>query len=236
MSILNLKFFFDILAYFCRDEIRAVPVPSTRSSVGSLTPHHCSFPIAEDDFLVFQPILDELEKRISGDGNGSLWHHEIGGSGVHTKAMKFECTDYLTPEMQGQLQKIVLSSPSSDGVPRKCFRALANHYKTTVQLSSKQALAKPLLKPHRDDVNNADVSIVLGITDRCAYRGALLYISTNTKGSIWHEREGVPSRKRVIGVDVCKGMCVILRHKVEHFVSALQSGERGSLVFHMTRN
>ena len=98
-----------------------------------------------------------------------------------------------------------------------------------------EALALPLLKPHRDDVNKADVSIVLGISERSEYRGALLYVSTNTKGKVWFEREGVPSRKGVVSVDVHKGLCVILRDKVEHFVSALQSGKRMSLVFHMTK-
>ena len=203
--------------------------------MGTTAPHHCTFSITDEEYVVFQPILTELQKRILGEGNGSLWAHEIGGSGVHTKAMKFECTDYLTAAMQEQLHSFLFSSPCSDGVTRQCYRALANHYKTTVQFSSKHALSDPLLKPHRDDVNDADVSIVLGITERSDYRGALLYISTNTKGKIWHEREGVPSRKGVVGVDVRKGMGVILRHKVEHFVSALQSGERGSIVFHMTK-
>ena len=220
--------------YF-RDEIRTVPVRKTRSFTSTSALHHCSFPLGDDAFAVFQPILTELEQRLAGDGSGSLWRHEIAGSGVHTKAVKFECTDFVNAEMQEELQRILLSSPFSDGVPRRCHRALANHFETSVQLSSKQALACPLLKPHRDDVNDADVSIVVGISERSSYRGALLYISTNTKGTIWYERQGVPSRKAIEGVDVHKGMCVILLHKVEHFVSALQSGKRGSLVFHMTR-
>ena len=184
---------------------------------------------------MFDPVVKELQKRIDGEGQGSLWPHEIRGPGVHTKVQKFECTEFVTETIQLKLQEILMSCPSCDGIDRHCFRALANHYETSVQLSSKQALSTPLLKPHRDDVNNADVSIVLGITERCLYRGALLYISTNTKGKVWHEREGVPSRKGVVGVDVEKGLCVILRHKVEHFVSALQSGQRGSIVFHMTK-
>ena len=208
---------------------------STRSGIGTLAPHHCSFPVSEKEFSVFQPILSELQRRIDGEGSGSLWDHEIGGGGVHTKASKFECTEYLTLAMQDQLQAFLLSARESDGLPRECSRALANHYKTSAQLSSKQALKTPLLKPHRDDVNDADISIVLGISEVSAYRGALLYISTSGKGKVWYEREGVPSRKGIIAIDVHKGVGVILRHKVEHFVSALQSGERGSLVFHMTR-
>ena len=197
--------------------------------------HHCTFGIEDEEYEVFQPILKELNQRIAGEGHGSLFSHEISGAGVHTKALKFECTTYLNEAIQDQLQKLLLSAPLSDGVPRRCFRALANHYETSVKLSSKQALSTPLLKPHRDDVNNADVSIVLGISERTSYRGALLYISTNRNGKVWTERDSVPSRKGIVGVDVHKGVCVILRNKVEHFVSALQSGARGSLVFHMTK-
>ena len=207
----------------------------TRSFPGFSDIHHSSFPLSQETFIVFQPILNELEKRIAGEGHGSLWNHEIGVSSVHTKAMKFECTELITDAMQDELHRVLMECPHSDGMPRHCNRALANHYETSVQLSSKQALATPLLKPHRDDVNDADVSIVLGISERSDFRGALLYISTNKNGKIWHERKGVPSRKGVVAVDVLKGVCVILRHKVEHFVSALQSGQRGSIVFHMTR-
>ena len=49
------------------------------------------------------------------------------------------------------------------------------------------------------------------------------------------EKKEVPSRKGVARVDMHNGVCVILRNKVEHFVSALQSGKMGSLVFHMSK-
>ena len=137
--------------------------------------------------------------------------------------------------MQFQLQQWPKLAPQFDGVPRRCYRALANHFETSVQLSSKKSLFHPLMKPHRDDVNDADISIVLGITPRSEFRGAFLYVSTNEKGNVWMEKMGVPSRKGVCRVDIHEGVCVILRNKVEHFVSALQSGKRGSLVFHMSK-
>ena len=207
---------------------------STRASiVAHTTHHHCDFTVPDNEFAVFEPILSELNRRRIGEGGGSLWKHNISANHPHTKALFFEATTLLTAEMQAQLNQWVMNHPGSDGLERHCQRALANHYETSVELSSK--CGKPLIFPHRDDVNDADISIVLGITPKSEFRGALLYISTEARnGNVGYEREGVPSRKRVIGVEVCKGVCVILQHKVQHYVSALQSGHRGSLVFHMT--
>jgi len=201
--------------------------------VARTTHHHCDFTVPDKEFEIFEPLISELNRRRIGEGGGSLWKHNISATLPHCKALFFEATTFLNEEMQAQLNQWVLNHPGSDGFPRHCHRALANCYETTAELSSK--CGKPLILPHRDDVNNADISIVLGITPRSDYRGALLYVSTEARhGNIGYEREGVPSRKRVIGVDVYKGICVIFKHKVQHYVSALQSGHRGSLVFHMT--
>ena len=91
------------------------------------------------------------------------------------------------------------------------------------------------MKPHRDNVNDADISFVLGITPTSDYCGAMLYVSKERDGKIWYNKVGSsPSRKGVIGVDVSKGVGVILLNNVEHYVSALQNGRRWSLVFHMS--
>jgi hypothetical protein len=68
------------------------------------------------------------------------------------------------------------------------------------------------------------------------YRGSMLYVSTIEKdGRVWFNAEGEPSRRSVQGIDVCAGVCVILKNNCEHYVGTLQSGKRSSLVFHMKR-
>ena len=161
--------------------------------------------------------------------------HHIGEPRVKTKSHFFEATHLLSEAMQVALNDLILKAPQSDGIPRRCKRALANHYETELTTSSKDC--KPLMKPHRDDVGSADVSVVLGITPKSEFRGALLYVSTEPKeGKIWYENKSlcIPSRKKIVGVEMSKGVCVILKNKVEHYVSTLQRGKRGSLVFHMT--
>ena len=223
------------LVYFVnvnfRDQIRSKPVRSLRSSEKSNV-HHVSFLVDEETIAIFEPILRELDMRLQGEGSGSMFPHSIANPSVNSKAVMFEATSLLSDRMQHQLNEWITSRDNSDGITRKCFRALANYYETTKPLSSK--CSDPLMLPHRDDVGSADVSVVLGITPRNEYRGAMLYISTErSSGKLWTEH-GKPSRKKSDGIDVHRGVCVILKHKVEHYVSALQSGSWGSIVFHMT--
>jgi hypothetical protein len=196
--------------------------------------HHSSFHFEESVLSsIFDPIISELNNRVGGDGSGSMFRHSICDTALQTKALFFETTTLLTDEMNSQLNEWLKFSPNYDGRERKCIRALANHYETTLRRRSKDC--KPLLLPHRDNVNDADATIVLGITPTCEYCGAMLYVSKERDGKVWYNKVGLsPSRKGVIGVDVSKGVGVILINNVEHYVSALQSGRRGSLVFHMT--
>jgi hypothetical protein len=162
-----------------------------------------------------------------------MFRHSIGGPTVQTKAVFFETTNLVSEAMLVQLNDWLKRSANYDGKERRCIRALANHYETKLERSSKEC--KPLLLPHRDNVNDADVSIVLGVTPQSEYRGALLYVSNERDGKVWFNIAGIsPSRKSVGGIDLHKGVCAILKNNVEHYVSALQSGSRGSLVFHMT--
>ena len=73
----------------------------------------------------------------------------------------FETTTLLTESMNDQLNIWLKLSTKDDGKKRRCIRALANHYETSLQRPSKDC--KPLLLPHRDNVNDADISIVVGI-------------------------------------------------------------------------
>ena len=111
--------------------------------------------------------------------------------------------------------------------------ALANHYETSLQTSTQDF--KPLLKPHRDDVGEADLSVVIGISPKSDFQGAMLYVSNVKDGWVWYDRKQVPSRRSVVRVEVIEGTFIVLRNKVEHYVSCLQQGSRGSLVFHMTK-
>ena len=71
-----------------------------------------------------------------------------------------------------------------------------NHYETTSRRRSKDC--KPILRPHRDHVNDADVSIVLGITTpTCDYCGAMMYVSKERDGKIWYNKVGSSPSRRV---------------------------------------
>ena len=216
--------------------MRSAPVRARRAtSVGVCTnlTHVTWFNFNEHLLNVFDPILSELSKRISGKGSGSLLHHHIAERLTHTRALFFETTYLLTQEMQDQLNDFISMMPDWDRKPRKCIRSLANHYCTTVNRSSKDCT--PLMDVHRDNINDADLSIVLGITDRSEFRGSLLYVSTvASTGKVHFNKTERPCRKSVVGIDVLKGVCVVLKNNVEHYVGTLQSGKRGSIVFHMS--
>ena len=92
-----------------------------------------------------------------------------------------------------------------------------------------------MLAAHRDDVGEADISIVLGITPKDEFRGARLFVSNQPNGGIWFNKDGHPSRRSVFGLDVSRGKCVILRNAAMHYVSLIQRGARQSIVFHMKR-
>ena len=150
-----------------------------------------------DNFLeIFAPIIDELEMRANGEGSGSLLRHHIAANVMSTTAQHFESTYLLRPDMVSKLNEWLSFCSHDDKRKRRCVRALANWYETTLHRSSKDC--KPLLEPHRDNVNSADLTIVLGITPTSEYRGAALYVSKIAKhGKIWFEKEGIPSRKSV---------------------------------------
>ena len=233
-----LHFFINYLMidHHARTEIRAGPKRSVRSDsfeVVKSGPHVAWFKFPDEVLSTFTTIISELHKRSNGDGAGSLFQHHIADRTAHTRAQFFECTSMISPEMISQMNQWLSRDPDYDGIERRCVRGLANFYGTTLVRSSKDC--DPLLKPHRDNVNDADATLVIGITPTTEYRGAVLYVSNIAKeGKIWFEREGVPSRKSVQSIDMCKGVCVILKNNAEHYVSALQSGKRGSLVFHMS--
>ena len=196
-------------------------------------PHLTWFNCPEDQLCPFDPIVTELERRLNGQGSGSLFPHHIAAKVLNTRADFFECTSMVSPAIESQLNEWLSRCPHSDLNRRRCIRALANVYQTSLQRSSKDC--KPLLEPHRDNVNEADITLVIGFTPTTEYRGSVLYVSSHVKeGKLWFEKEDTPSRKSVQAVDMCRGVCVVLRNNVEHYVSTLQSGKRISLVFHMT--
>lgn len=186
---------------------------------------------------VFEPIIAVLmNSAVTKDPHKlalTMGSHSIIVPAPWTKATFVEVTSMLNPTIQDALQQILDQSSETDGVSRKCKRALANHYETQCIGSSRSFV--PMLAPHRDDVGAADISIVLGITPAAEYRGARLFVSTEPKGNIWYNKTGQPSRRSVVGVDVPRGKCVILRNAATHYVSILQRGARQSLVFHMKK-
>ena len=123
---------YDINFLLYSDSIRAVPKRSTRLAQAESSRNHSSCIVDYAALKVFDPIVKELEMRLAGEGSGSLWDHEIGGGGVHTKAVKFECINYVNNDIQDQLQQFLQCSPNYDGARRRCYRALANHYETSV--------------------------------------------------------------------------------------------------------
>ena len=152
----------------------------------------------------------------------------------HVVTNFLEVTSLLTPAIHDCARELLALSPKSDGMPRLCHRALANDYSTEKVFSSK-IIRLPTMIPHRDPVGDADVSIVIGLSERSTYSGALLYVSNKPDGSfeyIDQDDEQVRLRSAT-GVDVHRGRAVILYNHPWHFVSYLQSGRRSSLVLHM---
>ena len=90
--------------------------------------------------------------------------------------------------------------------------------------------------PHRDPVGDADVSIVIGLSERSSYSGALLYVSNKPDGSFEYIDQDQVRLRSATGVDVYRGRAVILYNYPWHFVSYLQNGRRSSLVLHMRPN
>ena len=202
--------------------------------------HHAVVNMPVDELKPFEAIIDRLRISVEGAVSGSnsrkcltLHKHSLFVSQVKTSAVYFEATDFLTEEMQSQLTSWMSQMPGWDEHPRRCHRALANYYETRAHLRSNNF--KPLLAPHRDDVEDADISIVLGLTPTSSFRGALLFVSVLPSGDIWMNSPEIPSRKSVSSVEVSLGKCVFLKNKVCHYVSALQSGSRSSIVFHMKK-
>ena len=199
-----------------------------------------SFNLQQEDMFAFQPIIERLRISIEGASNDrhdrmcmTLQKHDLFVNRLHTKAVFFEATDFLNEDMQVKLGDLLVSMPDYDGAPRRCQRALANHFSTSS--CAPATTFKPLLAPHRDDVGDADISVVLGITPRSDFRGAMLFVSTLANGGMWMNDEETPSRKCVVGLEVSAGNCILLKNKVSHYVSVLQRGSRGSIVFHMKK-
>jgi len=193
--------------------------------------------ISDDILDIFNPITTVLlNSAVTKDPHKlqlTMGSHSIIIPAPGTKATFVEVSTLLNSTIQEALQRILEESSEHDGVKRKCKRALANHYETQCNGSSRSFV--PMLAPHRDDVGAADISLVLGITPAAEFRGAMLYVSSERNGNIWYNKPGQPSRRSVIGVDVSRGKCIILRNAAMHYVSLIQRGARQSLVFHMKR-
>jgi hypothetical protein len=113
-------------------------------------------------------------------------------------------------------------------------RGLMNYYSTDLKYSSRDH--SPLMKPHRDDVNGADVAIVVGLSDASDFSGALLFVSTTKSGKVWYDNklEGTVAKSSVIGLNITRGIVVTLWNNVEHYVGLLQRGKRLTIVIHVS--
>jgi len=109
-----------------------------------------------------------------------------------------------------------------------------NYYSTDLKYSSRDH--SPLMKPHRDDVNGADVAIVVGLSDASDFSGALLFVSTTKSGKVWYDNklEGTVAKSSVIGLNITRGIVVTLWNNVEHYVGLLQRGKRLTIVIHVS--
>ena len=97
------------------------PARSLRSAENTNV-HHVAFNFDEHLLEVFDPIVQELEKRIEGTGSGSLFPHSIRNPSANTKILYFEATSLLNEEMQQLLNQWIMERHNSDGISRKCFR------------------------------------------------------------------------------------------------------------------
>ena len=214
--------------------VRATPSRGLRSN----TPNHNNFQLVNVTDLqlqVLEVLANAMEKRLEDPLFNSRSH--LCPKRQHQVTNSLEVTTLLTPAIHDCAQELLALSSKSDGIPRLCHRALVNDYSTEKVFSSK-LIRLPTMVPHRDPVGDADVSIVIGLSERSSYSGALLYVSNKPDGSFEYIDQD-PDQVRLrsaTGVDVYRGRAVILYKHPWHFVSYLQNGRWSSLVLHMRPN
>jgi len=211
--------------------VRAAPTRDLRRK----TPNRANFEMIDVTDLqlqVLEVLANAMKKRLEDPSFNSRSHLCPKRQDVVTNFL--EVTSLLTPAIHECARELLALSPKSDGVSRLCHRALVNDYSTEKVFSSK-IIRLPTMVPHRDPVGDADVSIVIGLSERSTYSGALLYVSNKPDGSFEYiDQDADKVRLRsATGVDVHRGRAVILYNHPCHFVSYLQNGRRSSLVLHM---
>jgi len=220
--------------FLLRILVRATPSRGLRSK----NPNHNNFELVNVTDLhlqVLEVLANAMEKRLKDPLFNSRSHLCPKRQNVVTNFL--EVTTLLTPAVHNCAQELLELSSKSDGIKRLCHRALVNDYYTEKVFSSK-LIRLPTMVPHRDPVGDADVSIVIGLSERSSYSGALLYVSNKPDGSFEYIDQD-PDKVRLrsaTGVDIYRGRAVILYNHPWHFVSYLQNGHRSSLVLHMRPN
>ena len=89
---------------------------------------------------------------------------------------------------------------------------------------------------HRDEINGADLSFVIGLTTPDLFVGGMLRVATNKKGLL--NRRVKDSEKEIqnrgsVPVDVSRGRICVLLNSAEHIVTRLSFGERAVIVVHL---
>jgi hypothetical protein len=147
----------------------------------------------------------------------------------------FEIKHHFNAEIKNFVISVLTSTSRFDPATDVCLtRGLMNYYSTDLKYSSRDH--SPLMKPHHDDVNGADVAIVVGLSDATDFSVALLFVSTTKRGEVWYDsvQEGTVAKKSVLGVNVTRGTVVALWNNVEHYVGLLQCGKRFTIVIHVS--
>ena len=180
----------------------------------------------------FEPIQVEMTSRLH---DKRLSNHSIVKKVPGISTGFFEIKHHFNAEIKNFVISVLTSTSRFNPATDVCLtRGLMNYYSTDLKYSSRDH--SPLMKPHHDDVNGADVAIVVGLSDATDFSGALLFVSTTKRGEVWYDsvQEGTVAKKSVLGVNVTRGTVVALWNNVEHYVGLLQCGKRFTIVIHVS--
>ena len=195
-------------------------------------PHHDIVTVHPDSLICFRELELEMASRVE---ENCLTQHSIVKKVPGITTGFIEIKEYFNQSIKDFVVAVLNSTSSFDPATDVCLtRGLLNYYSTNLKFSSRDH--SPLMKPHRDNVNGADVAIVVGLSDASDFSGALLFVSTTKRGKVWYDnmQEETVAKSSVIGLNVTRGIVVTLWNDVEHYVGLLQCGKRFTIVIHVT--
>ena len=124
-------------------------------------PHHDIVTVHQDSLICFRELELEMASRVE---ENCLTQHSIVKKVPGITTGFIEIKEYFNQSIKDFVVAVLTSTSSFDPATDVCLtRGLLNYYSTNLKFSSRDH--SPLMKPHRDNVNGADVAIVVGLSE-----------------------------------------------------------------------